>query len=213
MPPASPAAIMFEKSASKVFGCFFIASASAAPASTSSRVFRMTAEKPLCGSCLPRMSRHCTSGRPASIMTENWRAKIARFLAGTLAPPFFARLRLGLGLRLDRVDLGDLDLLAPERRDRRVHRVRDALAGDRLPGARPSCVSKCRHNSLALCYQLPARVVARLRATLAHRRRALAPPPRPAGCPCPAPATTPVPRRSSARARPSATTAPSPPRA
>jgi hypothetical protein len=35
------------------------------------------------------MSRHCTSGRPASIMTENWRTKIARFLAGTLAPPFF----------------------------------------------------------------------------------------------------------------------------
>ena len=26
---------------------------------------------------LPRISRHCTSGRPASIMTENWRVKMA----------------------------------------------------------------------------------------------------------------------------------------
>ncbi len=69
-------------------------SASAAPPSTSSRTLRMTAEKFLCGSCLPRMSRHWTSGRPASIMTENCRVKMARFLAGTdfpgLGAPGFA---------------------------------------------------------------------------------------------------------------------------
>ena len=29
------------------------------------------------------MSRHCTSGRPASIITENWRVNTAMFFAGT----------------------------------------------------------------------------------------------------------------------------------
>ena len=32
------------------------------------------------------MSRHCTRGKPASIITENCRVKIARFLAGTSLP-------------------------------------------------------------------------------------------------------------------------------
>ena len=32
------------------------------------------------------MSRHWTSGRPASIITENWRVKTARFLAATFLP-------------------------------------------------------------------------------------------------------------------------------
>src|ERR1700733_14323618 len=34
-----------------------------------------------------RISRHCTSGRPASIMTENWRKKIAISLVPTLPEP------------------------------------------------------------------------------------------------------------------------------
>ena len=34
-----------------------------------------------------RISRHCTSGRPASIMTENWRKKIAMSLVPTLPEP------------------------------------------------------------------------------------------------------------------------------
>ncbi len=90
MPPASPAAIMLVNSASKVFGCRRIASASEAPPSTSVRVARMTAAKFLSSSWLPRMSRHCTSGRPASIITENWRVNTARFLALTLlARAFF----------------------------------------------------------------------------------------------------------------------------
>jgi hypothetical protein len=71
MPPASPAATMFVNSESNVFGCFRIASASDAPDSTSLRVCRITAEKFLSLSWEPRMSRHCTRGRPASIMTEN----------------------------------------------------------------------------------------------------------------------------------------------
>ncbi len=82
MPPASPAATMFVYRLSNARGWRFIASASDAPASTSSRVLRMTCAKYLCSSCLPRMSRHCTSGRPASIITENCRVKMARFLVG-----------------------------------------------------------------------------------------------------------------------------------
>ncbi len=79
-------------------------SASDAPPSTSSRTLRMTAEKFLCGSCLPRMSRHCTSGNPASIMTENWRVKIARLLDGTpfpgLGPPGFTSFALAFAAAL-----------------------------------------------------------------------------------------------------------------
>src|SRR6185436_1069630 len=44
----------------------------------------MTAEKFLSSSCPPRISRHWTSGRPASIITENCRVKTARFFAETL---------------------------------------------------------------------------------------------------------------------------------
>ena len=145
IPPASPAAIMFVKSGSKVFGCFRIASASDAPTSTSARVCRMTAAKFLSSSWLPRMSRHCTSGRPASIITENWRVKTARFLAATFLPVLpglglLLGLRLGLGL--GRRDPRDQDLLAPQRGDGGVHGVGDPLAADRLSGARPSRICK-----------------------------------------------------------------------
>ena len=66
-------------------------------------------------------------------MTENCRVKIARFFDGTPCPPC-------RGLRLRPPALAafagsirvTMDLLAPQRRDRRVHRVGDALAGDRL---------------------------------------------------------------------------------
>ena len=83
---------MLVNSGSNVFGCLRIASASDAPDSTSLRVWRMTAAKFLSSSWFPRMSRHCTSGRPASIITENCRVNTARFLAPTLLPtvPFFA---------------------------------------------------------------------------------------------------------------------------
>ena len=56
-------------------------------------------------------------------------------------------------LRLGRRDPRDHDLLAPQRRDRGVHRVGDALAADRLSGARPSRICKCRHelHSLHAC--------------------------------------------------------------
>ena len=71
------------------------------------------------------MSRHCTSGRPASIITENCRVNTARFFAETFFPslPGLALRRGRVGLRLGRRDPRDEDLLAPERGDRRVHRV------------------------------------------------------------------------------------------
>src|SRR5688572_7515864 len=84
IPPASPAAIMLVKSESKTWGFFFIASASDAPPSTSARVSRMTRPKFLSSSWVPRISRHWTSGRPASIITENCRVKTARLFADTL---------------------------------------------------------------------------------------------------------------------------------
>src|SRR5687768_10345053 len=86
IPPASPAAIMFVNSGSKLLGCFFIASASDAPLSTSPRVARIVAEKFLSSSCEPSISRHCTSGSPASIMTENCRVNTARFLGFAFLP-------------------------------------------------------------------------------------------------------------------------------
>src|SRR5450759_4955800 len=86
IPPASPAAIMFVNRASNTFGCFLMASASDNPPSTSLRVSMITRAKFLSSSWLPRMSRHCTSGRPASIMTENCRVNTARFLELTRRP-------------------------------------------------------------------------------------------------------------------------------
>ena len=74
---------MLVKRGSNVFGNRRIASASAAPPSTADRVWRITSAKFLSSSWLPRMSRHCTRGRPASIITENWRVNTARLLAET----------------------------------------------------------------------------------------------------------------------------------
>ena len=80
---------MFTKRSSNAFGCLRIASESDEPASTSWRTARMIFWKRRLSCWPPRISRHCTSGRPASIMTENWRVKIARRRALTLPPPIF----------------------------------------------------------------------------------------------------------------------------
>src|SRR5688572_6502550 len=80
IPPASPAAIMLTYSSSKALGCLRIASASEEPLSTSARVIWMISRKALFSSCSPRISRHWTSGSPASSITENWRVKRARRL-------------------------------------------------------------------------------------------------------------------------------------
>jgi hypothetical protein len=90
IPPASPAAIMLVKRSSKALGCLRMASARVAPPSTSMRVCCRILAKVLFSCWLPRISRHWTRGRPASIMTENWRVKMARSLEPT-PPPSLGR--------------------------------------------------------------------------------------------------------------------------
>jgi hypothetical protein len=85
MPPVSPAATMLTYRSLNAFGCFLSAFASDEPDSTSSRTCRMMRWNVLFSSCSPRICRHWTSGRPASIMTENWRVNTARLLSET--PP------------------------------------------------------------------------------------------------------------------------------
>ena len=88
IPPASPAAIMLQNSSSNTLGCLRMASARLAPPSMSWRVWFRTLAKNLLSLEPPRISRHCTRGSPASIMTENWRTKIARSFAVTLPLTF-----------------------------------------------------------------------------------------------------------------------------
>src|ERR1051326_1115220 len=86
-PPASPAATMLRNRSSNTFRCFPSASESVEPASTSRVVSVMTRPNDGLLDCLARMSRHCTSGRPAEIMVANWRVKIARSFVETPEPP------------------------------------------------------------------------------------------------------------------------------
>src|SRR6266513_1119318 len=79
---------MFVKRSLKIFGCLRIESARFEPDSTSWRIWMRARLKTLFSCCEPRISRHCTSGRPASIMTENWRVKMAMSCGGTLPPNF-----------------------------------------------------------------------------------------------------------------------------
>ena len=60
--------------------CLPSASDSVEPASTSRVTSPITRPNDGLLDCLARMSRHCTSGRPAEIMVANWRVKIARSL-------------------------------------------------------------------------------------------------------------------------------------
>ena len=71
-------------------------------------------------------------------------------LGGDLLPGL-ARLdllRRGLRLGLRGGDPRDPDLLAAQRRDRRVHRIGHTLAVHRLPGSCSPSVCKCRHVSV-----------------------------------------------------------------
>ena len=83
IPPDSPAATMLVNRSLKALGCFFIASASEEPDSTSERTWLMIVWKVRFSSWSPRISRHCTRGRPASSITENWRVKMAMRLEPT----------------------------------------------------------------------------------------------------------------------------------
>ena len=98
IPPASPAATMLVYRSSKIFGCLRMASASVEPDSTSCRIERSARWNALTSAWDPRISRHCTSGRPASIMTENCRVKIAMACFGTLPPHFGSAISLPFSL-------------------------------------------------------------------------------------------------------------------
>ena len=63
-----------------------MAAESVAPPSTDPRVPVSTFWNVLFSCWLARISRHCTSGKPASIITENWRVKMASSLELTPAP-------------------------------------------------------------------------------------------------------------------------------
>src|SRR5580704_5487836 len=77
IPPVSPASIMLVVRSSKTLGYCRMALASVAPPSTVVRTPVSVFWKDGFSWLAARISRHCTSGRPASIMTENWRKKMA----------------------------------------------------------------------------------------------------------------------------------------
>src|ERR1700730_1413508 len=87
IPPASPASIMLLVRSSKTFGYCFMALARVAPPSTVVRTPVRVFWKAGFSWFAARISRHCTRGRPASIMTENWRKKMAMSLVLILPLP------------------------------------------------------------------------------------------------------------------------------
>src|SRR6266481_1657517 len=91
MPPVSPASIMLVLRSSKTLGNWRMAFARVAPPSTVVRTPLRVFWKVWFSWLAARISRHCTSGRPASIMTENWRKKIAMSLVLTLPDPNMGR--------------------------------------------------------------------------------------------------------------------------
>ncbi len=147
MPPASPAAIMFVNSGSKVFGCLRIASASEAPPSTSARVCRMTAGEVLV-LFLGAENLEALHQRQAGVDHHRELPREHREVLRRDLLPELPGLRLGRGgrrLLLGRGNPRDENLLTPERGDGRVHRVGTALTADRLSRPRPSRVCESRH--------------------------------------------------------------------
>src|ERR1700675_3497514 len=87
IPPVSPASIMFVVRSSKTAGYWRMALARVEPPSTVVRTPVSVFWKDWLSWLAAKISRHCTSGNPASIMTENWRKKIAMSLVLTLPEP------------------------------------------------------------------------------------------------------------------------------
>src|SRR5229473_216323 len=92
MPPVSPASIMLVVRSSKTFGYWRMALARVAPPSTVVRTPVRVFWNDWFSWFAARISRHCTSGNPASIITENWRKKLAMSLTLTLPDP-----KVGMG--------------------------------------------------------------------------------------------------------------------
>src|SRR5579884_1322137 len=91
IPPVSPASIMLVLRSSKMTGYWRMALASVEPPSTVVRTPVSVFWKVGFSWLAARISRHCTSGRPASIMTENCRKKMAMSLVLTLPDPKVGR--------------------------------------------------------------------------------------------------------------------------
>src|SRR5215469_6253992 len=87
IPPVSPASIMLVVRSSKTAGYWRIAFARVAPPSTVVRTPFSVFWKVWLSWLAARISRHCTRGKPASIMTENCRKKMAISLVLTLPEP------------------------------------------------------------------------------------------------------------------------------
>src|SRR2546430_2022606 len=91
IPPASPASTMLVVRSSKILGYWRMALESVEPPSTLCRTPVRHFWKIWFSWLAARISRHCTSGKPASIITENCRKKTAVSLMGTLPVPKVGR--------------------------------------------------------------------------------------------------------------------------
>ncbi len=85
MPPISPARTSWVKSSSKTLGCWESASAKVEPDSTRTFTSVSTRRNSRLSAWVAMISSPCTSGRPASIITENCRVKMRMSLVVT--PP------------------------------------------------------------------------------------------------------------------------------
>src|SRR5204863_1161608 len=92
IPPASPAATLLTYRSLNALGCLRSASARVCPLSTSYTTCRVVSASSLFSVCCARMSRACTSGRPALIMVANWRVNTTT--SRVLTPPPNLRLSL-----------------------------------------------------------------------------------------------------------------------
>ncbi len=86
IPPASPAATMFEYRSENILECFLRASAYVEPDSTSDLIVVRVLPRVLFSTCSERISRPCTKGSPASIMVANCLVKITMSLSFTPPP-------------------------------------------------------------------------------------------------------------------------------
>ncbi len=100
MPPISPARTSCTKRSSKTLGCSDSASAKVEPASTLAFTCSSTERKAALSFWVPRMSSAWTSGRPASIITENCRVKTRMSLVPTPLPSLGMRSSRGFFLTL-----------------------------------------------------------------------------------------------------------------
>src|SRR5512140_1554685 len=109
MPPTSPAAHSWMYSSSNTFGCSLSASAKVEPPSTFALIANTTLRNAGLSICVPRMSRHWTRGRPASIIVANCRVKMR--MSFPVTPPIPGRgMWISIGFFLTLTGLRPSDL-------------------------------------------------------------------------------------------------------